>query len=335
MVSHYIAEFHNTWSNALFVLVGLHGLWFSTRQGYEKRFHAVYFGVIVIGLGSAAFHATLLKVAQQCDETPMIWSCLCWLYLLYEPEWAETDALLAAPREGLDAKLAALHSAAGGGGRLHRLLHALTAPADRAERWLRQRQLRGGGAACCTPSRRTAALWLYGICFAALHAAFEPTLLFFAQFFLLIAYCMRKIVVLRASCVDELANLLAARYPRTVIVAFACWNLDMHFCQSMRALPINPQGHAWWHLLMALSVFWGMQFMHFVRAAQLGWRPVVRRGLFGLPLVHVDRKASALSPEEKRLQAEGRCRASGVRHGCGPIASPPASPPAPPRIKAK
>ena len=25
-----------------------------------------------------AFHATLLKVAQQCDETPMIWSVLCW-----------------------------------------------------------------------------------------------------------------------------------------------------------------------------------------------------------------------------------------------------------------
>ena len=74
----YIAEFHNTWSNILFVLIGLHGWRFSVWQGFEARFQGVYIGVIVIGLGSAAFHATLLKVAQQCDETPMIWLVLCW-----------------------------------------------------------------------------------------------------------------------------------------------------------------------------------------------------------------------------------------------------------------
>jgi hypothetical protein len=60
--SFYIAEFWNTVSNLLFVLLGVYGLWQSVRQGFEWRFHMQFIGVMVVGLGSAMFHGTLQSV---------------------------------------------------------------------------------------------------------------------------------------------------------------------------------------------------------------------------------------------------------------------------------
>lgn len=60
--SFYVAEFWNTVSNLLFVLLGLYGLRNSMRQGFEPRFHAQFIAVIVTGLGSAMFHGTLQLV---------------------------------------------------------------------------------------------------------------------------------------------------------------------------------------------------------------------------------------------------------------------------------
>lgn len=60
--SAYVAEFWNTVSNLLFVLVGLYGLAQSMRQGFEWRFHAQFIGIMVTGFGSAMFHGTLQHV---------------------------------------------------------------------------------------------------------------------------------------------------------------------------------------------------------------------------------------------------------------------------------
>lgn len=60
--SAYVAEFWNTLSNLLFVLLGLYGLRNSMTQGFEPRFHAQFVAVIVTGLGSAMFHGTLQLV---------------------------------------------------------------------------------------------------------------------------------------------------------------------------------------------------------------------------------------------------------------------------------
>lgn len=60
--SFYVAEFWNTVSNLLFVLLGLYGLRNSMQQGFEPRFHAQFIAVIVTGLGSAMFHGTLQLV---------------------------------------------------------------------------------------------------------------------------------------------------------------------------------------------------------------------------------------------------------------------------------
>lgn len=60
--SYYVAEYWNTVSNLLFVLVGLYGLAQSMKQGFEWRFHLQFIGIMVTGFGSAMFHGTLQHV---------------------------------------------------------------------------------------------------------------------------------------------------------------------------------------------------------------------------------------------------------------------------------
>ncbi|CAK4639330.1 unnamed protein product [Aphanomyces euteiches] len=92
VASFYIAEFWNAWSNIFFVLAGFYGLYRSIALGFEWRFHLIYINIVVIGIGSAMFHGTLLFVSQQFDETPMIWSMLIWFYILYSPLWEKQSA---------------------------------------------------------------------------------------------------------------------------------------------------------------------------------------------------------------------------------------------------
>eukprot|EP00030_Apusomonadida_sp_AF-17_P004035 a4440_101.p1 GENE.a4440_101~~a4440_101.p1 ORF type:complete len:263 (-),score=72.35 a4440_101:346-1107(-) len=78
-----IAEFWNSLSSLAFCLFGALGLIQTAKHGGEKRFVFQFLGVILIGIGSTAFHATLLLYAQQADETPMVWSILTWTLLLF------------------------------------------------------------------------------------------------------------------------------------------------------------------------------------------------------------------------------------------------------------
>lgn len=43
-----------------------------------------YFGFFLVGLGSAAFHGTLLFEYQMWDELPMMWATFSWLYIVWE-----------------------------------------------------------------------------------------------------------------------------------------------------------------------------------------------------------------------------------------------------------
>src|SRR5437016_2021872 len=61
----------------LFILLGLYGAYhtlFLIRPSRDWSFAFQYMSVALIGLGSAAYHATLLHASQQSDETPMVWS---------------------------------------------------------------------------------------------------------------------------------------------------------------------------------------------------------------------------------------------------------------------
>lgn len=65
----YIAEFHNTWSNVAFVLAGVQGLRTARRLSLPMRFYVLAWSLILLGVFSAGFHATLLWTQQKLDET--------------------------------------------------------------------------------------------------------------------------------------------------------------------------------------------------------------------------------------------------------------------------
>ena len=61
-VSHYIAEFFNTFSSLAMVFVGLVGI--VLHWDFETRYKWAFGSVAVVGIGSAAFHGTLLFSLQ-------------------------------------------------------------------------------------------------------------------------------------------------------------------------------------------------------------------------------------------------------------------------------
>ncbi|KAI5122368.1 hypothetical protein M0805_004125 [Coniferiporia weirii] len=83
-ISHYVAEMANTLSN--FVTVGLaiygaHAIW---AQGLPSRYLFGFLSLAVVGIGSFAFHATLLHAAQLSDELPMVYTASCSMFILFD-----------------------------------------------------------------------------------------------------------------------------------------------------------------------------------------------------------------------------------------------------------
>ncbi|KAF8514763.1 ceramidase-domain-containing protein [Gautieria morchelliformis] len=82
--SSYIAELANTLSNIFTVGLALHGCRKAVAQSLPTRYFASFAGFGLVGIGSFAFHATLLYEAQLADELPMIYVCSQSLYVLFE-----------------------------------------------------------------------------------------------------------------------------------------------------------------------------------------------------------------------------------------------------------
>ncbi|KAF9428157.1 Alkaline ceramidase 3 [Podila epigama] len=81
-ITFYIAEFFNSLSSFSMILVGLAGIFLHST--FEKRFLLMFGSIVVVGIGSIAFHGTLLYPLQMLDEVPMVYSVLTAAYCCVE-----------------------------------------------------------------------------------------------------------------------------------------------------------------------------------------------------------------------------------------------------------
>ena len=84
-VTPYVAEFWNTVSSLAIVVAGLVGL--STRR-FAREIRVAFGLLVLVGLGSIAFHGTLRFELQMLDELPMLYlvTWLVWLLVETGPE---------------------------------------------------------------------------------------------------------------------------------------------------------------------------------------------------------------------------------------------------------
>ncbi|KAJ3828415.1 ceramidase [Lentinula raphanica] len=82
--SHYIAELVNTFSNFFTIYLALRGASNLLKESLPGRFVVGCIGFALIGVGSFAFHASLLYEAQLADELPMIYVASMGFWILYD-----------------------------------------------------------------------------------------------------------------------------------------------------------------------------------------------------------------------------------------------------------
>ncbi|MED6118609.1 hypothetical protein PIB30_004213 [Stylosanthes scabra] len=76
---------------------------------------------------------------------------------------------------------------------------------------------------------------------------------------------------------------------RTTMPIFLFLYGDRFFCKEVSTWPINPQGHAMWHLFMGFNSYFANTFLMFCRAQQRGWKPKIVRLMGVLPYVKIDK----------------------------------------------
>ncbi|KAI9504715.1 ceramidase, partial [Coemansia spiralis] len=85
-VTNFIAEFWNTLTNVTMVTMALLGVYSSIKHNQDKRAATFYIAMLLVGCGSACFHATLKYTTQLLDELPMLYLCTLAFYSLVEIE---------------------------------------------------------------------------------------------------------------------------------------------------------------------------------------------------------------------------------------------------------
>ncbi|KXT15168.1 hypothetical protein AC579_7938 [Pseudocercospora musae] len=80
----YSAEIVNSLTNLLFVYLAFKGMHNCLRHGHDNIFFLTFFGYLIVGSGSLAFHSTLKYPMQLVDELSMIYTTCLMFWATFE-----------------------------------------------------------------------------------------------------------------------------------------------------------------------------------------------------------------------------------------------------------
>jgi dihydroceramidase len=139
-----------------------------------------------------------------------------------------------------------------------------------------------------------------GVGFAIVHAIFRTTTAFQIFFASLSISCVIRMSYHYRQVKNPQAKAIAVAYVRNSLIGLACWLCDYHLCRHIDQFPLNPQGHAWWHLFMGLACYHGPAFMLYVRQEELSKKPSIVDTKYGkffgvktITLLPITQKAKA------------------------------------------
>lgn len=132
-------------------------------------------------------------------------------------------------------------------------------------------------------------LFLYGALFAVVHAKVHLGIGFKVHYAILSLLCIPRMYKYYIYTQDPSAKWIAKWYVATLFLGSLCWFCDRVFCKEISSWPVNPQGHALWHVFMGFSSYFANTFLMFCRAQQLGWAPKVDHFMGLLPYVKINK----------------------------------------------
>jgi len=104
----------------------------------------------------------------------------------------------------------------------------------------------------------TVGLAAWTVAFSALHVTFGFVEVFQVHFTLCVACGLVLLAKIHARVLlDAAQRKLIYLYLATLVVGAVCWQVDLNACAQMQALPLNPQLHAWWHVIMGYHCYVG------------------------------------------------------------------------------
>jgi dihydroceramidase len=137
-------------------------------------------------------------------------------------------------------------------------------------------------------------LFLYGAFFAIVHAFVRFGIGFKVHYGILCLLCIPRMYKYYIYTQDVSAKRLAKLYLATLVLGSLCWLCDHFFCKEMSRWPINPQGHALWHVFMGFNSYFANTFLMFCRAQQRGWAPKIVHFMGVLPFVNIEKPKTQL-----------------------------------------
>lgn len=91
-VTSYIAEFCNTTTNSVFLVLATVAIVNALRFKYERRILLTSLGYMLVGIGSWLFHMTLRYEYQLLDELPMIYTTLIMFWGMFEYKMSQRQS---------------------------------------------------------------------------------------------------------------------------------------------------------------------------------------------------------------------------------------------------